>query len=380
LSLEAYVNPHVKRLSRYEVKERRAIEREAYKLDANENLVLDESWIRGLVREAIERVDVRLYPPIYASKAVEAIAGFLGVSKRNIIVENGSDAIIDLIAKCFVGQGRAVIVEPTFEMYRFYVEALGGVADSFYMNEGFTIDVDELLRRAEGAKVIFMASPNNPTGTQHPKKVVEAIAEGFKGLLVVDEAYADFGDFSLWEAPLKYENVVVLRSFSKVAGLAGLRAGYAVVSERIHDFISRLQSPYSVNSIAQEVVRLILDKWDEVKKAIEIVRAERDFLIKELASIKGIRPYDSKANFVLFRVEPMSSGELVERLESMGFYVRERSAKPLLENCVRVTVGPRRVNELFVKALREVMGHEPRAEKSFLRGPTRDIQARRSLL
>jgi len=356
LSLEAYVNPHVRRLSRYEVKERRAPTTEVYKLDANENLVLDEGWIRGLVREAVERIDVRLYPPMYASKAVEAIANFLGVSKRNIIVENGSDSIIDLIAKCFVGQGRAVIVEPTFEMYRFYVEALGGVADSFYMSEGFTIDVDELLRRAEGAKVIFMASPNNPTGTQQPKGVVEAIAEGFKGLLVVDEAYADFGDFSLWDVPLKYENVVVLRSFSKVAGLAGLRIGYAVVSERAHNFIGRLQSPYSVNSIAQEVVRLILDRWDEVRKAVELVKAERGFLLRELASIKGVRPYDSRANFVLFRVESMSSGELVEGLEAMGFYVRERSARPLLENCVRVTVGPRRVNELFVEALRKVLG------------------------
>ena len=354
--MEAYVNPHVRRLSRYEVKERRAPTTEVYKLDANENLVLDEGWIRGLVREAVERIDVRLYPPMYASKAVEAIANFLGVSKRNIIVENGSDSIIDLIAKCFVGQGRAVIVEPTFEMYRFYVEALGGVADSFYMSEGFTIDVDELLRRAEGAKVIFMASPNNPTGTQQPKGVVEAIAEGFKGLLVVDEAYADFGDFSLWDVPLKYENVIVLRSFSKVAGLAGLRIGYAVVSERAHNFIGRLQSPYSVNSIAQEVVRLILDRWDEVRKAVELVKAERGFLLRELASIKGVRPYDSRANFVLFRVESMSSGELVEGLEAMGFYVRERSARPLLENCVRVTVGPRRVNELFVEALRKVLG------------------------
>ena len=360
MSVEAYVNPHVKRLSRYELKERRVPATEVFKLDANENLVLSEDWIKGLVREAVEKVDVRLYPPIYASKAVEAIANFLGISKKNVIVENGSDSIIDLIAKCFVGQGRAVIVEPTFEMYRFYVEALGGVADGFYMNEGFTIDVERLLERAEGAKVIFMASPNNPTGTQQPKEVVEAIAEGFEGLLVVDEAYADFGDFSLWDLPLKRENVVVLRSFSKVAGLAGLRIGYAVVSEEVHGFISRLRSPYSVNSIAQEVVRLILERWDEVKRAVEVVRAERDFLVRELASTKGIRPYESKANFVLFRVEAMSSWELVDRLEAMGFHVRERSAKPLLENCVRVTVGPRRVNELFVRALRRTLGQEQR--------------------
>ena len=353
--MEAYVNPHVRRLSRYEVRERKTPTTEVHKLDANENLVLDENWIRDLVREAVEKVDVRLYPPMYASKAVEAIADFLGVSKRNVIVENGSDSIIDLVAKCFVGQGRAVIVEPTFEMYRFYVEALGGVAEGFYMNEGFTIDVEELLKRAEGAKVIFMASPNNPTGTQQPKEVVEAIAEGFRGLLVVDEAYADFGDFSLWDLPLKYENVIVLRSFSKVAGLAGLRVGYAVVSEGVHDFISRLQSPYSVNSVAQEVVRLILDRWDEVVKAVEVVKAERDFLVRELASTKGVRPYDSKANFVLFKVEAMGSEELVERLEAMGFYVRERNAKPLLENCIRVTVGPRRVNELFIEALRRAL-------------------------
>ncbi|MEM4576103.1 MAG: histidinol-phosphate transaminase [Candidatus Nezhaarchaeales archaeon] len=355
MKIESYVNPYVKKLLKYEVRERALRKTKAYKLDANENLILDEDWIRSLVKEALERVDVRLYPPAYASKAVEAIAKFLGVSKRNVIVDNGSDAIIDLVAKCFVGQGRALIVEPTFEMYRFYVEALGGVVDSFYVNSDFSISADKLLEVSRGAKAIFLASPNNPTGKQYPRELLETLAEEFDGILVIDEAYADFGDFSLWDLPLKYENVVVLRSFSKVAGLAGLRIGYAVVSEEVHSFINRLQSPYSVNSLAQEVVEIVLDKWHVVKKTIEEVKREREFLLRELASIKGIRPYDSKANFVLFRVNIGGSRELIERLESMGFYVRERDLKPLLENCIRVTVGPRDVNKLFVQALREVL-------------------------
>lgn len=355
MNIEAYVNPHVKRLSRYEVRERRSQATEVCKLDANENLVLDENWVRGLVKEAIEKVDVRLYPPMYASKAVEAITEFLGVSKKHVIVDNGSDSIIDLIAKCFVGQNRALVIEPTFEMYRFYVEALGGVAESFYMNEDFTIDIDGLLKRAEGAKAVFLASPNNPTGTQHPREVVETIAERFDGILVVDEAYADFGDFSLWDLPLRYNNVIVLRSFSKVAGLAGLRIGYAVVSRETYNFISRLQSPYSVNSLAQEVLRLVLDKWDFVGRAVEEIKKERDFVIRELMSIDGVKPYSSKANFVLFKVSTMSSRELAEKLAFMGFYVRERDVKPLLENCVRVTIGPRRINELFIDALRRAL-------------------------
>ncbi|MEM0217378.1 MAG: histidinol-phosphate transaminase [Candidatus Nezhaarchaeales archaeon] len=355
MSIEAYVNPHVKRLSRYEVRERRDHAVKIHKLDANENLVLDEDWIRSLVREVVEKVDVRLYPPIYASKAVEAIAEFLGISRRNVIVDNGSDSIIDLIAKCFVGQGRALIVEPTFEMYRFYVEALGGLAESFYMNESFTIDVNKLLERAEGAKVVFLASPNNPTGTQHPREVIEALAEEFDGIVVVDEAYADFGDFSVWDLPLRYDNVIVLRSFSKVAGLAGLRIGYAIVSEGVYNFLSRLQSPYSVNSLAQEVLQLVLSRWDFVKKAIEEIKIERDFVIKKLMTINGVKPYHSRANFVLFRVYAISSKELAERLASMGIYVRERDLKPLLENCIRVTIGPRNVNRLFLNALRSLL-------------------------
>lgn len=355
MKIESYVNPYVKKLVKYEVKERSPQRTNAYKLDANENLVLDEGWIRSLVKEALERVDIRLYPSMYASRAADAIAKFLGVSKRNIVVDNGSDAIIDLVAKCFVGQGRALIVEPTFEMYRFYVEALGGVADSFYTNSDFSINADKLLEASRGAKVIFLASPNNPTGKQYPRGLLETLAEGFDGIIVIDEAYADFGDFSLWDLPLKYENVVVLRSFSKVAGLAGLRIGYAVVSEEVHNFINRLQSPYSVNSLAQEVVEIVLNKWYVVKEVIEEVKREREFLFRELASIKGIRPYDSKANFVLFRVEKGSSREIIERLESMGFYVRERNLKPLLENCIRVTVGPRDVNKLFIQALREAL-------------------------
>lgn len=355
MSVEAYVNPHVKRLSRYEVKERHPQSAEAYKLDANENLVLDKNWIKGLVEEALSRIDVRLYPPMYASKAVEAIASFLGLSKQNVIVDNGSDSIIDLIAKCFVGQGKALIVEPTFEMYRFYVEALGGVAESFYMNSDFTINIDKLLDAACEAKAVFIASPNNPTGTQHPREVIEAIAENFKGVLVIDEAYSDFGDFSLRDMPLRYENVIVLRSFSKVAGLAGLRIGYAVVNEKTHNFISRLQSPYSVNALAQEAVCLILERWSTIEKTIEEIKAERSRMLKELSLIKRIRPYDSKANFILFKVEGMDSMKLVEKLALKGFYVRERSMKPLLENCIRVTIGPRMVNDLFIKSLKEIL-------------------------
>ena len=355
MSIEAYVNPHVKKLSRYEVKEKHLQLAEAYKLDANENLVLDKNWIRGLVEEALERIDVRLYPPMYASKAVDAIASFLGLSKQNVIVDNGSDSIIDLIAKCFVGRGKALIVEPTFEMYRFYVEALGGVAESFYMNSDFTINVDKLLDRAREAKAVFIASPNNPTGTQHPREILETIAENFKGVLVIDEAYSDFGDFSLKDMPLRYENVIVLKSFSKVAGLAGLRIGYAVINEEAYNFISRLQSPYSVNALAQEAVCLILERWSVIEKAIEEIKAERNRMLKELSSIKRVRPYDSKANFILFKVEDVEAMELVKKLALKGFYVRERDMKPLLENCIRVTIGPKRVNDLFLQSLKEIL-------------------------
>ncbi|MCS7139399.1 MAG: histidinol-phosphate transaminase [Candidatus Nezhaarchaeota archaeon] len=355
MSIEAYVNPYVKKLKRYEVKETTLKPLEAYKLDANENFVLDEEWIRGVVEKAIKKVDVRLYPPAYAMKAVNAIADFLGLSRDNIIVDNGSDAIIDLIAKCFVGRGRAVIVEPTFEMYRFYVEAIGGIAESFNMSSNFTIDVEDLLVKAREAKAIFIASPNNPTGTQHPRDVIETVIEGFKGVVVIDEAYSDFGDFNLKDLPLKYENAIILRSFSKVAGLAGLRIGYAIVNKAVHNFISNLQSPYSVNSIAQEVVCFILENWTIVKEAVEKIKAERARVFRELLSIKGVRPYDSRANFILFKVEGMSSAELTEKLALKGFYVRERSADPILKNCIRVTIGPKDVNDKFLSALSEIL-------------------------
>ena len=355
MSVEFYVNPHVKRLSRYEVKEKELYVTEAHKLDANENLVLDGDWIRGLVEKALSRVDVRLYPPMYASKAVEAIASFLGLSKRNIIVDNGSDFIIDLIAKCFVGQGRAVIVEPTFEMYRFYVESLGGIAESFYMNRDFTINVDALLDMSKGAKAIFIASPNNPTGTQHSRDVIEFLAENFKGILVLDEAYSDFSDFTLRDLPFKYDNVIVLKSFSKVAGLAGLRIGYAIVNEKTYEYLSRLQSPYSVNALAQEVVGLILENWGIVERAISQIKSERDRMIDRLRLIEGVEPYSSKANFILLRIEGKSSTEVVRELALKGFLVRERTMKPLLENCIRVTVGKPEVNDAFIAALSDVL-------------------------
>ncbi|MGQ9758957.1 MAG: histidinol-phosphate transaminase [Candidatus Methanomethylicaceae archaeon] len=331
------------------------------RMSLNENFLVDKFFSHTILMEASRVVDTRRYPVAKGERALKAIAEELGIWNDEIIVGNGSDEILDLVSKIFVGRGEALVVDPTFEMYKFYVDIVGGRVKAITTDEDFDICADRILSAAgKETKAIFICSPNNPTGRQYERDEVLKVVKNFSGLVVLDEAYVDFAPYSLTRDAPKYHNLLVLRTFSKAFGLAGLRIGYGVGNSGIIEWLRSAQSPFSVNSVAQEACRLVLKNKKVYDAFIRTVVEEREYLMAELEMIKGVKAYPSSANFILVKLlEPrISSSEACSLIKKEGIEVRDRGDLPLLKNCLRVTVGKREDNLRFVKALEKVLGGE----------------------
>lgn len=328
------------------------------RMNLNENLLVDSAFSNTLLQEAAKRIDARRYPAVKGGAALKAISEYLGLWEDQILVGNGSDEIIDLVSKVFVGGGEALVVDPTFEMYRFYVELSRGRTRSVLLSEGFEIKASDVLRAvSDRTKAIFICSPNNPTGKQHSKDEVLRVVEESERLVVLDEAYVDFAPYSLVREASKYDNLIVLRTFSKAFGLAGLRIGFAIANDDIIDWLRAAQGPFNVNAMAQEVSRLVLENRKIYDSFVRRVIEERKYLMAELQMINGVTPFESDANFLLIRVvgEEGRSGEVCRRLGEAGIEVRDRGGLPLLSNCLRATVSDRDSNLRFVKELNSIL-------------------------
>lgn len=325
----------------------------AVRMSLNENMLVDKAFSSTLLQEAARAVDARRYPKAKGGSALKAISEDLGLWEDQIIVGNGSDELLNLVAQVFVGGGEAIIVEPTFEMYRLYVALGRGTPKAVLVREDFGLEAEDVLAAVtERTKVIFICSPNNPTGRQYGRDEIMKIVEECGKLVILDEAYADFSPQTLVRDAVKYPNLLVLRSFSKAFGLAGLRIGYGVGDSEIIEWLRAAQSPFSVNSIAQEACRLVLENKRIYNNFIMKVMEERKYLLAELQMVNGVVPYASDANFILFRLMgDVKSADIQKGLLAAGIEVRDRGGMPLLENCLRVTVADRETNMRFIDEL-----------------------------
>ena len=361
MKIKKLVQEEVRDLSSYEVKTilEQKLDEKIVKLNLNENFAMPSEVVEKLLLKACQSIDVRAYPPPRGSLAVKAISDFLGFKESEVAVANGADEIMDLLMKVFVRRGsKVIIIEPTFPMYTFFTELYGGKKVPVLLKKDFSLDVDSILKRAsKETRLLFVCSPNNPTGNQFRESDIKQLLEEFNGVVVVDEAYADFASCSVISWVREYDNLAVLRSFSKAFGLAGLRLGYLVSSKPIIKYVQRVVGPFNVNSVTQQAIVLALQKWSYFKEKIHLVVNEREWLKKNLIQIDGVKPNHSDANFILFKVtkKDLNSATLTERMEKRNVLVKDRGHLPLLENCIRVTVGTRDMNESFVFALKESM-------------------------
>lgn len=302
-------------------------------LDANENN-LSQNFNR--------------YPSSNHQELKTAMAAYLGVEEGQVMFGNGSDEIIDLIIRLFATpfKDKMIVCEPTYGMYRVTAKLNGVEVIDIPLTPKFEPDLEEISKQT--AKILWICNPNNPTGNVLTTKQVAQLAESFHGIIVIDEAYIDFcKEHSAVSLLDKYPNLIVIQTFSKAKGAAGIRLGYAIANPTIIKWLSAIKPPYNVN-VNTYAFALNECKNNQWKQWVTSINSEKDRVISELKKLKVIQQvFPSEANFVLFRVE--NANELYQALINKGVVIRNRSKQ--INNTLRVTIGTKKENDTFIKLI-----------------------------
>lgn len=328
------------------------------RLNMNENFFVEPEVINRLILDACKEFDYRKYPDNLAGLAVRAISEFLGVEESMVYVGNGLDEVMDTLFRTYVRKGgKVLIVEPTFGMYSYFTSLYGGELKSVLLNPDFSLDAKRILEQSKNeVSLVIICSPNNPTGNQFPREDLERILD-IDALVVLDEAYVQFADYSMMDDVWRHENLAVMRTFSKVFGLAGIRCGYLVSTPEVVGYMNKATYPFHVNQLTQLIVEKALSMWSYFEGKVKEIVEERERLRKTLEKLEGIKAYPSKTNFILVKIvkEGLTPKALKDRLMERKILIRDVSDKPLLSDCVRITVGKPEQNELLISALEECL-------------------------
>jgi len=320
-------------------------------LDANENSF-------GSVLSKISKVELSRYPDPLAEKLRIKFGKFTNVPARKVFVGNGTDEIIWLILLAFVEADEEILTfAPTFSMYRVFAELLDLRVREVSLEPDFSLNIDKFLKKISAkTKLIFLCSPNNPTGQILPKSDLEKILASGK-IIVLDEAYIEFAPGkSVTKLLTEYPNLIVLRTFSKAWGLAGLRVGCGLMDPAAIAVLAKVRAPYSVDALSQ---KFALDALSNSKKMVATVKkilAEKEKLTAQLWFL-GLIVFPSDANFVLVQFPPEVSASRIQKklLVKFGIVIRDFSDKKLLHNCLRITIGTPVENSRFLTALTKII-------------------------
>lgn len=319
-------------------------------LDANENAFGSPIEIEGFT-------DLNRYPDPCQNLLREKIAKMRGVKKENLFLGVGSDEAIDLLIRLFCEPGKDSIITtpPTYGLYKVAADINNVKTKEVLLRKNFEMNGDEMLKVAdENTKLIFLCSPNNPTGNTMNKAEMKKLCKKFSGMVAVDEAYADFADpeKSMMSEVGKIPNLVVLRTFSKAWGMAGIRLGMAFADPELIEVMMKVKAPYNLNTLTIQTALKALEKksWVDSKKSV--ICSERTRLMTQLKKMAE-KVFDSEANFILFRVKNAQS--VYDRLIQKGIITRYRGNDPLCENCIRVTIGTPAQNDLLLETLQSIL-------------------------
>ncbi|MFH0848725.1 MAG: histidinol-phosphate transaminase, partial [archaeon] len=295
------------------------------------------------------------YPQEETHQLLEKLSDYADVPRDRIMIGNGSDELIERVMQVFVEKGdQTLSISPTFSMYKHIAGLLGSEYVEAPLKRDFALDTERILRSlTPRTKILILCSPNNPTGNQLDMADIESLLEEFQGPVIVDEAYVEFADYSVAQLLREFDNLVILRTFSKAFGLAGLRLGYGLASQELSATLSeKIQPPYPVGSMTLRMGAKLLDNAPLINATVEELKVEREILIKELNQVAGVTAFDSQTNFVLFRTSRQLD-EVYQELVNRGVLVKKLGRVLHLDNCFRTTVGLPGMNRRLIDALRE---------------------------
>jgi len=290
------------------------------------------------------------YPDPEAKELKKVVGSYFGISSKNLLQGNGSDELISSLITTFGGP--VLYPVPTFSMYEIISQALGEKGIAVPLDRSFDLDLERVLRtiRSQNPKLIFLSSPNNPTGNCFSSEKILKIIAKSKGIVVVDEAYQPFSSQKGFLPFLKdYQNLVIMRTLSKI-GLAALRLGFLIAHTEIIREVNKVRLPFNLNSLSQALAITAMKDKKRLRSSIGTIIRERDRLQEEMEKIRGIVSFPSEANFILFRVKDPDG--VYHSLLRRGVLVRNMQGT--IKGCLRVTVGTPEENTLFLKGLKRI--------------------------
>ncbi len=300
---------------------------------------------------------VNRYPDPQQRNVKSILAEQNGVKPENILLGNGSDEVLDLIYRAFCEPARdnVITLPPTYGMYKVLADTNNIENKEVLLTEDFELNSEVILASSDRfTKILFICSPNNPTGNIFNSNNIEVLLNSFKGLVVIDEAYIDFSSEQSWLKKLSlYPNLIVTQTLSKAYGLAGIRLGICYASTEIIAILNKIKPPYNVNELTQKrALKRLLNKNKFIDE-IDLIIDEKNRLFKELLQIKYIiKIFPSEANFILIKVDDAS--KRYNQLLNKGIVIRNRTSQPLCENTLRLTIGTPEENETLIKTLKEL--------------------------
>ncbi len=324
---------------------------EIVRLDTNASPYRPRSAL-GAMRRALGRIEVNQYPDTSYLALREGLADYTGKGVDRFVVTNGADEGLDIASKVLLDPGdEAIIPTPTYSMYRVVSAMMGARVVAVPRRADFSLDVDTMLEGVtKRTKAIFLCNPNNPTGTFTQTEEVERLAEESGAAVLVDEAYFEFCGGTAIDLTDRLENVIVCRTLSKAFSMAGVRVGYLVAKAETVKTLNLVRPPNSLSVLSLYLAQAALEHEDEMSRNVRTTVREREWLLRRLSKVPGIKPYPSQANFVLFRV-----GEAAEALHSSlmarGLVLRNLARVKGLEGCLRTTVATKEVNERLVREI-----------------------------
>ncbi|MEX0862867.1 histidinol-phosphate transaminase [Nitrosopumilus sp.] len=329
---------------------------DSIKLDSNENYVIPKQFQNDIILSARKNSDIREYPLGGVERLINALSKFTKIPSSMIGVGNGSDQILDLILSNFASKQTKILTSnPTFGFFEERCKLYGIPLITIPFSEYMKLDVEDFLKQSKNADILYLDSPNNPTGFQFSKNELQKLVESFNGLVIIDEAYGEFSDYSLSNMVKTQNNLIVVQTLSKSFGLAGLRLGYFIANKKFTDvFMKVLQYPYPLSTITIESGIESIEKFHVMKDAVENIKIERKRIIDTLQKYDTFEVFDSKANFVLFDAHS-SYKRVYSALAEQGISIRKLGKIGNHEGCLRVTIGTKEMNSKFLLAIRDLL-------------------------
>ncbi|MDO4288665.1 MAG: histidinol-phosphate transaminase [Eubacterium sp.] len=350
--MKKYTRPCVENLEAYRV------ETPHYDiiLNANENPWDFPEHLKKELCDKIMTLDLNRYPEACFPELLSELSDYTGLPGDQIICGCGSDELIAMINQSFVNPGDVVVTHlPSFAMYQIWTDIADGRFIGVPDLEGHIPDLDKLIAvaQAEGAKLIYLCNPNNPTGYLFSEAQIRQVLDQTEALVILDEAYMEFDGHSYARLIAEYPNLLVLRTLSKAFGLAGIRCGYCLGSKALIDVMYKVKSPYNLNSLTQAAAVIALRHRDELLERLAVLNAERAKMIEALKALPIDRLYPTASNFIYF--ESGKSAAIYEAMKAADILIKLMSGKGQAPDCIRLSVGTPEENAKVLEVLREVL-------------------------